>query len=197
MTKLDAVRYVYHAVPEPMLGATLYPLNALRVVHPVAYEYAVQKYNWRKSFLEMVIPKLNCLWNDVLHFTVIHPNTVYQELKAAGMQSDRSVLFFEVPVEMLSHLPYAMYQTPKPTLVESSYSVDSQAPELLIDPNNVKLAGEYDFAYPEFPNETREYFKFEYSRGRRPLVFNGLPHFLLHSPIETIGLRQVDWRDAP
>jgi hypothetical protein len=191
--KAEKLQHIYHAVPSPMFGNILYPLNDLHAIYPDAYELAVRKYEWRKSLLDQIIPRLECLWNDVLHFTLIHPNHIFEELKAAGYSGDASVMFYEIPIESVTDLPYAIYHTPAPIVNEFSYSVDHQAPDHEIDPALIQMSGEFDPKYPEFPNSTREYYRFECSRARRPLVFNGLPHFLLRSPLEISGFEKVDW----
>ncbi|WP_141732375.1 hypothetical protein [Oligoflexus tunisiensis] len=197
MSETRRVQYVYHLVPNPMFGTKLYPMNTLRSIHSEAYNCAVQKYQWRTSFLEMIIPRLNCHWNDVLHFTVIHPHEIYRELRDAGYELGKPAIFFEVPIEQLMISPHAVYHTPPPLLEERPFSKENQAPELVINPNMVQLRGEIDFTYPPFPPTTQAYFRFERHHGRSPLLFNGLPHFLLCAPLETSGLRRIDWRDEP
>ncbi len=193
---VENLQYVYHAVPEKMLGTTLYPLNTLRTIYPEAYDIAAKKYEWRKHFLELTIPRLECLWNDVLHFTIVHPREILNELKAAGYNSNKSYLFYEIPIASLITSPYAVYYTPAPVLDEKTYSEALQAPRHVIDPNRVKLPGEFDFRYSSFPESTSQYFKFEFRHGRIPLIFNGLPHFLLRSPLETTGLHTIDWQTS-
>lgn len=93
--KIDGnLEYIYHAVPEMMSGETLYPLNTLRKIYPEAYEYAVRKYDWRRDYLELTIPKLDCLWNDVLHFSMIHPHEIFKEFEAAGYLTDSPTFSF-------------------------------------------------------------------------------------------------------
>ena len=62
-----------------MEGETLYPLNKLKDVYSNIYEEARSKYKGREAVMRHKIPYLNCLWNDVLHLTVVHP----QKLKDA------------------------------------------------------------------------------------------------------------------
>jgi hypothetical protein len=196
MSEVRKVQYVYHLVPNPMFGTRLYPMNSLRDIYSEAYDLAVQKYQWRTSFIEMVIPRLNCRWNDILHFTIIHPHDIYQELKDAGYELGRPTFFFEVPLEHLLNSPHALYHTPLPLMKGRPFSKENQAPELIIDPNMVQLPGEIDLNYPTFPAATREYFKFEHANGRSPLLFNGLPHFLLQAPLQVSGFHRIDWRDG-
>ncbi len=190
----EKFQYVYHAVPEMMSGNTLYPLNSLRDIHPEAYVLAAKKYEWRKHFLELSIPRLGCLWNDVLHFTFIHPREIFKELTSAGYVSKNSWFFYEIPTASVITSPFGIYFTPPPVLDEQTYTGELQAPKHIIDPNRVQLPGEFDFSRSPFPQSTRDYFKFELSHGRIPLVFNGLPHFLLRAQLDITGFRLVDWQ---
>lgn len=190
----ESVEYVYHAVPQNMSGEILYPLNMLRNIHSEAYEHAAKKYEWRRNFLNLTIPRIECRWNDVLHFTIIHPQEIFTELKSAGYISKGSLLFYEVPIASVSGLPHAIYFTPPPVLDEQTYTSEQQAPPHIIDPERVKLPSEVDLRRSPFPQSTREYFKFELDHGRIPLAFNGLPHFLLRAPLAIGGFRTIDWR---
>lgn len=195
LERIRNIEHVYHAVPAPMFGTELHPLNTLRTLHPEAYAGAAKKYEWRKSFLELRIPKLECLWNDVLHFSIVHPHHVQEALTAAGRRDIPSILFYEIPLESVLSLPHAVYHTPAPVLHETTFSLDLQAPAHVINPALVELPGEYSLLYPNFPAATRDYFRFELSRERRPLLFNGLPHFLLHSSLDIKSIRHIDWLD--
>jgi hypothetical protein len=69
-------QFVYHFKPKNMVGDLLIPLNQLRDKHPMTYAEHVTKYKGREKLLEKTIPLLNCLWNDVLHISPIHPQIV-------------------------------------------------------------------------------------------------------------------------
>ena len=65
------MEYVYHMVPEELKGEYLIPLNELKRVYPNLYREYIQKYKdhtQRENLLTRKIPKLECLWNDVVHF---------------------------------------------------------------------------------------------------------------------------------
>ena len=65
------MQYVYHMVPEELKGEYLIPLNELKSVYPNLYGEYIQKYKdhpHREKLLTRKIPKLECLWNDVVHF---------------------------------------------------------------------------------------------------------------------------------
>lgn len=60
-------RHVYHLVPKNFVGNVLFSLNRLKDTLPETYATQVGKYAGREKILERRIPKLDCLWNDVLH----------------------------------------------------------------------------------------------------------------------------------
>ena len=68
--------YLYHSVPKNLEGSILYPLNTLKGKHPDIYEQQVSKYVGREHIKEQRIPILDCLWNDVLHFSAVNPKEV-------------------------------------------------------------------------------------------------------------------------
>jgi len=75
---------VYHLKPANMLGATLIPLNQLATQHPEIYERHVAKYQGREALLTRRIPLLDCLWNDVLFFSSVHPQAIRDGFIVAG-----------------------------------------------------------------------------------------------------------------
>ncbi len=81
------MEYVYHMVPEELKGEYLIPLNELKRVYPNLYREYIQKYKdhtQRENLLTRKIPKLECLWNDVVHFLPLHPYEIYKVLLEIG-----------------------------------------------------------------------------------------------------------------
>jgi len=67
------MNFLYHLVPENMIGKILYPLNRLKSISPKSYKEQVKKYNKREHVLEKTILSLNCKWKDVIHLTAVIP----------------------------------------------------------------------------------------------------------------------------
>lgn len=67
---------VYHRYPEGLQGSYLHPLNKLRTKLPELYRREVQKYTGREHLMQQRVPLLECLWNDVLHFSPVHREQV-------------------------------------------------------------------------------------------------------------------------
>ena len=78
------MHYLYHRVPENMRGTTLYPLNQLRDAHPDVYAEAIKKYENRERVMRQVVIPFGCAWNDVLHFSPVHPSFAKSELQKYG-----------------------------------------------------------------------------------------------------------------
>ena len=68
--------YLYHSVPRNLHGNILYPLNALTEKHPEIFEQQVSKYVGREHITQQRIPVIDCLWNDVLHFSAVNPKEI-------------------------------------------------------------------------------------------------------------------------
>jgi hypothetical protein len=89
------MHYIYHALPEQMIGNELIPLNQMRPSYPELSEKYLQKYKGREEILDRKIPLLDCLWNDVVQFLPVHPQKVFElqmELGVTGPQKDGGVL---------------------------------------------------------------------------------------------------------
>jgi hypothetical protein len=90
------MNFIYHLVPKDMRGDILYPLNKLNNVYPDLFKKAAKKYEGRELLRELRIPVLDCLWNDVLHFTAVHPKKIKNALAEAGIPIQRSFECFEI-----------------------------------------------------------------------------------------------------
>lgn len=161
-----------------MCGSVLYPLNELREIYPDVYAAHVKKYDGREVMLTRKIPPLNCLWNDVLHFTAVTPG----ELKANLAKADIALgsdPWFKVPISSIDAgkvvvFPYKLDQNTRP---------------------NFELYEVFDLSrmsdYRQVPQETIEYYKQKKAEGALPLLFYSLPHVLYKGVVETEGLEVV------
>ena len=82
------MNYLYHMIPLNMQRNVLYPLNDLREIYPKIYKEHKKKYTGREHLLKVEIPRLNCLWNDVLHLTAVNPINVMNALIESGSKSN-------------------------------------------------------------------------------------------------------------
>lgn len=179
MTKGD---FLYHIVPKELEGDSLYPLHALAQERPRLAQAAAEKYAGREHLMEVVIPILDCRWNDVLHLTPLHPGKTKRALVAAGFPA-REIRFFVVP----------------PAAVAKGAAVNFK--------NSKDTGGRYDFdpgdftpfdpaAYRELeavPEAQIRYFSESRRRGARPLLWARTPHVFYRGKIDVGGLETIGW----
>lgn len=77
--------YLYHRVPDTMHGQILYPLNELKTVNEELYNLYAEGYKDRQQLMATRVPVLDCLWNDVLFLSPVHPQKLYDLAKANGL----------------------------------------------------------------------------------------------------------------
>lgn len=94
-------QFVYHIKPDPMQGSILYPLNKLKHLYPDMAIKPLEKYSWRKDLLQRKIPGLDVFWNDVLHFTTLHPIKTFEALKQLRGPVGRTIQIIYVPLKCL------------------------------------------------------------------------------------------------
>jgi hypothetical protein len=155
---------VYHRKSEAFMGDKIYPLNSLPFQD--IKEKASRKYAGRGALLESRVPPLDCLWNDVIHCTPVHPQKVVNALKAAGFETPR-MEFFVIPVELLD---------PKTTTIFLS-STDPNADRYAAE-NYLELTTDRLSTMQELPEATIRYYRESKQQNRNPLMYVGVPHVL-------------------
>ena len=107
------------------------------------------------------------------------------------------IQFYKVNISKILEHPSAIYHSPIPVLESKSYSKDDQAPEFFISPDQIVILDERQAVRlsKEVPPSTLEYYRFEKLHGRRPLVFNGIPHIFLKGEIDISDCEIVDWTE--
>ena len=172
--------YLYHWVPNDMQGDTLFPLNVLKETHPDLYEREASKYAGRENIMLHQIPFLDCLWNDVLHFSAIHPSVVKDALLEAGDRAPFDVEFFEVDPHLLN---------PENTIV---YLYKHRDMSGKLEEDNFTKYNPDDIAiYSDMPDETKQYYKEMLSEGKNPLLFHRVPHILYKGSLDTSNIRRI------
>ncbi len=178
-----AQAFVYHRVVENMRGTILYPLNQLKTIFPDVYAEHVKKYEGREHVLETRIPApLDCLWNDALHFTAVHPMVLFRNLESAGFDAKELAWkrWFKIPITFFdpAHTIVCLYRRDIRIVPDAR---DFQ-------PYISGKIGEY----ATVPPDTIEYYKEQFKLGKRPLFFHHVPHILFKGTIETRGLETVE-----
>jgi hypothetical protein len=172
--------YLYHMVPADMTGNILYPLNLLKQTHPELYAVKVKKYQERTHVMEQSILPLNCLWNDVLHFTAIHPADIKAAMLEAGSKAAFRAQWFEIDPMLLDSALTTVY------LHKHTNPKDMLAPSNFADFVPSELA-----QYAVVPERTKAHYRAAISRGQSPLAFYWAPHILYKGSLDTSLTRVI------
>lgn len=160
------MNYLYHAVPRNMQGDVLYPLNTLKEKYPEIYKRQIGKYVGREHVTEQRIPFLNCLWNDVLHFSPVNPKELKQALVEAGRSPDFTMTFYQIHPNLID---------PKHTIV---YLYPNTNKDQMSEENFVPYAPEDVSKFSLIPQASKDYYREMFSKGERPLFYHRIPHIL-------------------
>lgn len=168
-----------------MVGEVLYPLNQLAAVDSSLAHAERKKYEAREQLMAVRLPILNCLWNDVLHLSPVHPAKIKRALMETGFGPD-------LP-------PVRNFFAIDPILLISGKTVHFR--------NSMDTAGKYDFPESDFtvfdrtryreledvPEQQRSYFVRIKEEGGRPLLWARTPHVFYQGGISIKGAEVVCW----
>ncbi len=171
---------LYHLVPDNLSGWIHYPLYELNDHIPRLYTAHRRKYEGRETLLERRIPFLECIWNDVLHLSPVHPARIRKALVQAGFNTQPQK-WFENPVAQAGFNPDNSVIYLHPGREKGNFSISKADFERF---DQAKLAG-----ITEVPKATRKYFQMASAKGERPFLFNFIPHILSKGnlPISILG----------
>jgi len=171
------MNYLYHRVPKNVRGNILYPLNAIKEIHPEIYEQEVSKYNGREHIARQQIPVLNCLWNDVLHFSAVNPKEVKHALIEAGKNPDFIMNCYQVDPKLIAPENAIVYlyahTDDKDKLNENNFAS--------FDPDEVAK-------FSPMPQATKDFYKEMIRTGGRTFLFHRIPHILYRGTIDITDL---------
>lgn len=180
--------YIYHMVPKEMIGDKLIPLNALSEISPHLYKKYTKKYCShpdRLKLLKRQIPKLNCLWNDVIHFIPLNPYYVYEALTCLGIKIKEKQRFFKIPIERLTNNTNAIYFYTK-----ENY----KGPAMNINESEIKLLHIETYKeLKELPSASLDYYKVENEKGNGFGLFAYIPHLLSLGEVQIKDVEIVSW----
>ena len=195
--------FVYHLVPNPMLGSVLVPLEDLGRVSPAAFEAQQAKYTRREAVLDARITADGLRFNATVHCAPLHPRHLYRLRAHMGLLPPtpaateeppgwRPGMFFEIPLERIRQHPAYWYRWETPWIngypgedVPSIPPLDEFEP---FDHRRYRELSEVPHAHIDYLHRTTR-------AGKRPLMFVHIPHVLVAGPIDTSGLRIVRWED--
>jgi hypothetical protein len=173
---------VYHLAPKNLVGNTLQPMNALKESHPGIYAKYVQKYQGREQVIERKIPLLNCLWNDVLFFTSVHPRAIKEGFIAVGKQWKPQQWIEVDTVQSGFNAENTVIYVSDMTRQKGDFTLN---PEWFI-----AFAAEKLITTMELPEATLAYYR-EAAENQEPIfAWRGLPHIMHQGSID---LDAVKW----
>jgi hypothetical protein len=162
---------VYHAIPRNMSGTVLYPLNELRDINNALYQEHAEKYRGRERVMRRRIHLLdNCLWNDVLFLTAVHPAQFRKAFESVGYAQPRPFRAYEINLAELDQSRMAVItkmQMNEPLVYEPF--------------DQLKLN-----QYSTIPQATFDYWREEKAAGQgRPFLYLHIPHILYRGTLDT------------
>lgn len=167
--------YLYHAVPLEMSGTTLYPLNVLKLKYPSLYQKEADKYAGRETVMQKPVPILDCLWNDVLHFSAVHPAEIKKVLIEAGFANSPTRDFYQVNPRTLSPEQTVIY-------LYSTASIEVNVQDFIeYDPTLLSKLS-------VVPPGTKAYYKEMFMHGMKPLRYHLVPHILYRGVLDVTGI---------
>ena len=170
--------YLYHRIPKNVEGNILYPLNRLKEKHPATYEQAAAKYIGREHVKELRIPVLDCLWNDVLHFSSVHPKEIKQALVEAGRNVDLVTMnCYQIDPKLIEPQNAIVY-----LYAQADYK-DKMNEENFVPYNPDEIA-----KFSEMPQATKDYYKEAIAKGEEPLLYHKIPHILYKGTVDITNL---------
>ncbi|MDR6550415.1 hypothetical protein J2736_001598 [Paenibacillus qinlingensis] len=182
--------FIYHAVPKQMIGTKLKTLNEIKKTNPELHELYIDKYKPnRLMLLERRIPKLDCLWNDVIHFLPIHPKLVYNGLVEAGAKPGVHRFFYKIPLSTISsEASIALYKYSKDKFKGINDEVDNSEIELLEAQGYRELK--------QLPLETIDYYKIQISSGNKFFgLYHFVPHVFIKGEVDVEHAEIIDWNE--
>lgn len=180
--------YIYHMVPKEMIGDKLIPLSALGEISPHLFKQYTKKYfshSERLILLKRQIPKLNCLWNDVIHFIPLNPYYVYEALTSLGIKTKEKQQFFKIPIERLTNNTSAIYFYTKEKYRGPTKEIVEDEIKIL----NVETYQELK----ELPAASVEYYQLENEKGNKFGLFAYIPHVLSLGEVQINDVEIVYW----
>ncbi len=166
---------LYHFASRDMRGTTLYPLNELRDIYPDVYEREAAKYKGREHVMEFRIPMLDCLWNDVLFLSAVHPSELLTVAREAGVSVSWKLRAYRFELDSLD----------QDKLLVRFHRRRERPRFERFDPAN------FD-EYRIFAEDSLEYYRERLAVGERPMLPAYVPHILYKGKLEIIGSSIVE-----
>lgn len=173
--------FIYHFKPKRMAGQKLLPLNTLKTFYPEIYTEHVKKYLGREKLLSRRIPILECLWNDVLHFSPINPQLILDIWHTEKMKKPEAFEVYKIPAELFEE---------KTTICFQSFNFDYHN-------FNPELEKFWNFQYSQYKEQLQvsdeqiDVWREDIKGGRPTFWFSHTMHILAKQEIDTQNLEII------
>lgn len=166
---------LYHIAPIEVIGSELYPLNIMKGLSFPLYQRYVTKYQGRTEVMERRIPFLDCLWNDVVFFSNVHPGLICQAYLAVGKAWQMRQWYAIDTVRAGFSATNAVIYLPDMKRERGDFRLDPEQ-FLPFSPNALP-------DIQELPEPTLAYYQDCVEKGLPILAWRGLPHVLYHGSV--------------
>lgn len=175
------MNFIYHAVPENMVGTSLLPLNEMPKEMAKLRNKYLQKYKGREEILQRKIDLLDCVWNDVVQFLPLHPQKVFDLQKKLGIVTKiPPYRFFEIDVRGLDIDRAVVFFKTAPgeenTEVKWLKDVDARTLDTI-------------------PEATIAYYKKFIGTGELPFNYQFVPHIMYKGSVDISGAKIITLTD--
>jgi len=172
--------------PKQVFGNALLPLNQVLKYDKVAFDEKVKKYKGREVLLERFIPKLNCLWNDVLFFSPVHPKKI-------------KMLYEEIELKWALYEWFELNPNDIHSFKENAVIYDiaeKQKGDFSIDENEIRPFSLKELEKRgEIPDATIRYYRNAKASGEPIFTFYLIPHILYKGAIPFSKLKNLTVKD--
>lgn len=190
-------QYVYHRRLDNFIGNQIIPLNRMPELDGFAavYEKAIAKYKGREKTLTCVIPSLNCLWNDVIFLSPVHPHKHYEEYRKIGYAEKPKLQFYKIPIEVLKDKRVTVWKWLSYKKYPKNHPIH----------DSLESYCSLDFLHftemQDLPEDTKEHFRNSFD-PKHPEIYPKynwyrIPHILCQDPIDLTDERitLIEWSD--
>lgn len=171
------MKYIYHLKPAPFEGTSLIPLNSMDKSSSIYLKH-IKKYEGREELMDVVIPKLNCKWNDVVQFSSLDPQIIALKLKEFRPELKiTKAEYFKIPIEEIIPKHEAVIFTRNPNQMKGDLSIFDNDIQILTDESYNELS--------EVPELTINYWMNVKKNGGPYLWFPYVPHIFVKGIVDT------------
>ena len=172
---------LYHRRAPDFQGDILYPLHRLREVCDRLYERERANYNGREELLEQRVPMLECRWNDVLHFSPVHPEKIALICREEALDW-RPARWFEFDATELG-----FDGTNSVIFSYTEMGLSTSIPATQFEAYSARRVDELT----EVPQRTRDYVRQIVKTGEPHFIFAGVPHILHRNPLDVRQMKVI------